>query len=241
MDKGVIFRINPLALSNVFDRGEVLGGYVNLPYVIRLDGVNFGRVLKGFEEPRDPRVHRALVEGCRNLMKFFNSDFCYIVSDEVNVFSFRYNPYGGRFFKITSISSSILSSHASLSIGRPVYFDSRVIVLLDHYKAIPYLLYRVRIGFANYVSKLYTMYIDKNTIELQRMVRELEERGINVYFDWRSIGTCLYIARYRKRGFNPIDNVYVDVERRTILESSDIFKCIENLLGILKSIGIRGS
>jgi len=236
MMKKEILNINPLVLSNIFTRSEVWGGYIDLPYVIRLDGVSFGRILKDFEKPRDPRVHKALVDSCRELMKYFNADFCYVVSDEVNIFSFRYNPYGGRFFKIVSISSSILSSLTSLYLGRPLYFDSRVVKLDNLYRAIPYLLYRARIGFANYVSKLYTLYIDKHTVDLNEMILKLKERGIDIDFDWRSIGTCLYISRYIKKGFNPIDKVYVDVERRVIQESSDITKCVENLLNTVKSI-----
>ncbi len=236
MTKNWILNINPLALSNLFTKSEVWGEYIDLPYVIRLDGVSFRRILKDFEEPRDPRVHRALVDGCKELMKYFNASFCYVVSDEVNVFSFRYNPYSGRFFKIVSISSSILSSHTSLYLGRPLYFDSRVIKLDNPYKAIPYLLYRARIGFANYVSKLYTLYIDKHTTNLNEMIVRLRRKGIDIDFDWRSIGTCLYISRYMRKGFNPIDKVYVDVERRIIQESSDITECIENLLNTVKNI-----
>lgn len=224
--------VNPSRLSKFFEERVVIEKVVP-PIVVRLDGVGFSKALK--DRPiRDPLVHRALVNGCKNLMKFFNAEYCYIVSDEVNLFMLKKIPYGGRVFKIISISSAILSSSVSLELGRELYFDARVVLLDNLRQAIPYLLYRARIGLNNYVSKLYTVTISKESKRLKDMINDLISKGVEVAMDWRSVGSCLYIDYIDKSGYNPITREYVSVKKRTLSSSDNIDICLTNLLKLIK-------
>lgn len=226
-----ILAINPAALTGFFKRREVVGGVVQAPLVLRMDGVNFGRMLREFLQPRDVRVHRALTLACRELMRFFNGDFCYAVSDELNLLIIGSIPYAGRVFKLVSVSAGIASAVASLQLGRKLYFDSRVVVLESPWEAIPYVLSRMRIGFGNYVSKLFTSLVKTvRTPKLRDMVVELLRRGVDLKTDWRSVGTCLYFSRVEKKGFDPLRGSHVVVERRVVRESSKLSECVNALV-----------
>lgn len=235
-----IFAVNPKSLSEFFEELVVIERVVP-PIIIRLDGVNFGKALR--DRPlRDPTIHKALVEGCRKLMEFFNADFCHVVSDEINLYMLRNVLYGGRLFKIISVATSILSSFVSLNLGLELYFDSRAISLKRAGLAVPYLLYRVRVGYNNYVSKLYTRYISNSTKKLDNMVSELKGIGIEIPIDWRSSGTCLYLDYVVKERLNPITLQHVKVLRRTIVSTDDLCLCIDRLIGIVNRItGTEGT
>jgi len=123
--------------------------YTNTPFFIRLDEVGFGRMLEGFRRPRDVRVHNALIDAAAVLMKRYSLPLAYIISDEVNVLVYDSNIYSGRVEKIVSITAAIISSHTSLALERPLYFDSRIIPVNKN-EIKEYILYRARIGFNNY-------------------------------------------------------------------------------------------
>lgn len=228
-----ILLVSPGVLSKFFEE-RVVVEKVKSPIVIRLDGVGFGKALK--DKPlRDQFVHKALIEGCRKLMLFFNADFCHVVSDEVNLYMFKDLPYGGRVFKILSISSAILSSSVSLNLGRELYFDARIILLNKHSLAIPYLLYRARVGYNNYVSKLYSTLVSKELSKLNTMINNLASKGIKIPLDWRSTGSCLFFDTIDKNGFNPITKESVVVKRRIVRYSDSIELCLDTLLKIVKN------
>jgi tRNA(His) 5'-end guanylyltransferase len=229
-------RVNPHALSRFFDSRAVTL-FVRSPAVVRLDGVGFGRVLRG-RPVRDQRVHEALVEGCKRLVKFFNASFCHAVSDEVNLYIFGSLPYGGREFKVVSIASSILSSVVSLLLDQELYFDARVIQLESPWQSIAYYLYRARVGLNNYVSKLYTELVSRECKGLGNMIEELRARGIDIDIGWRSTGTCVYAELVEKEGFNPLKNERVVVTRRVLRSSDDVGTCLEKLINIVKSFEV---
>jgi tRNA(His) 5'-end guanylyltransferase len=233
MSLRVLVSVNPRALSRVFDSRAVVS-FVRSPAVVRLDGVGFGRVLRG-RPVRDQKVHEALVEGCKRLAMFFNASFCHAVSDEANLYLFGSLPYGGREFKVVSIASSILSSVASLLLNQELYFDARVIQLDSPWQSVAYYLYRARVGLNNYVSKLYTELVSKESKGLGYMIEELRARGIDIDTDWRSTGTCIYAELVKKEGFNPLKNERVVVTRRVLRSSDDVGACLEKLISIAKS------
>ena len=231
---GVLMALNPHAMARLFDSRVVVFS-VRPPLVVKLDGVGFGRVLRG-RSVRDPVVHRALVEGCKKLMGFFNASFCHAVSDEVNLYVLRHLPYGGREFKVVSIASSILSSSVSLALNKELYFDARVIELESLWHAIAYYLYRARTGLNNYVSKLYTELVSRECRRLGEMVEELRRRGVEVVADWRSTGTCVYVELVEKEGFNPLLGEKVTTIRRAFKTSDSIDTCLEKLMNTVKSL-----
>ncbi len=119
--------------------------------VLRLDGVSFRTRLNGFRKPRDERVRAAIEAAARELMKGFGASTAYVVSDEINLFLGNHIPFGGREFKLTSISAGIASAQVSMALGRPLYFDSRM-VRLDRGDELPYIVWRARLAAGNYLS-----------------------------------------------------------------------------------------
>lgn len=170
---------------------------VQLPLALRLDGVGFKRCLKGFREPRDQRVHEALVRGALELLRRFSASCAYVVSDEVSLMMLGPSlPYGGRVEKLVSISASILSSTASLALGRSLIFDSRVIPLEGVDDAKRYVVYRARVGLNNYVgSTLRALGLRMpEGSKLERQLEELEEAGVRMEERpaWEWGGSCVY-------------------------------------------------
>lgn len=119
--------------------------------VLRLDGVSFRTRLDGFQKPRDERVRAAIETAARELMKGFGAAAAYVVSDEINLFLGDHIPFGGREFKLTSVSAGIASAQVSMALGRPLYFDSRI-VRLERGDELPYIVWRARLAAGNYLS-----------------------------------------------------------------------------------------
>lgn len=119
--------------------------------VIRLDGVSFKVRLREFKQPRDERVRDAMEMAARELMNGFGAPAAYIVSDEINLFLGDYTPFGGREFKLVSISSSMASAHVTAKLGKPLFFDSRVINL-EPGDELRYITWRARLAAGNYLS-----------------------------------------------------------------------------------------
>ncbi len=226
-----IIELNLKVLSDFFEAREVVRGRVGPPVVIRMDGVRFGKKLAGrFTEPRDLRVHSALVKAARELMSKFNSDFAYVVSDEVNVFHLSYLPYGGRLSKLLSVYPSLISSEVTLALGLPLQFDARVITFERPQEALAYYLFRVRIGFNNFVSKTYTkLFGPKREVpSLKDMLTSLSKAGHSSE-GWELYGTCLFRVEYVKESINPLSGSSVKALRRRITPSSDLVRCINAL------------
>ncbi len=221
-------------MSAKFKEREVGLGIVKEPIALRLDGVRFGKSLKGFKEPRDEIVHNALVESAKELLRRFNALMAYVISDEVNLIMVNYLPYGGRVFKLISTASSILSAHASLLLKRPLYFDSRIVKLNNVNEVKEYLYFRARVGINNYISKLYHKVKElgitpptKDMLNYLMSTINLAEKAN----DWEIIGTCIFWDTILRKGFNPLTKEVVTTERRIIRETSDIEFCINKVLG----------
>jgi len=229
----VLNEFNLPYMSMKFKEREVGLSTVKEPIALRLDGVRFGKSLKGFKEPRDEVVHKALVESAKELLKRFNALMAYVVSDEVNLIMANYLPYGGRVFKLISIASSILSAHISLILKRPLYFDSRIVKLNNANEIKEYLYFRARVGINNYISKSYHQIKKlgitpptKDMLNYLMNTMNLVER----IKDWEIVGTCIFWDTAPKKGFNPLTKEVVTTERRIIKETSDIEFCINKAL-----------
>lgn len=172
------------------------------PAVIRLDGVGFSRLARaGFKAPRDPRVHEALVEAAKTMVRRYGFYAAHVVSDEINVYALKSPlPYSGRVEKLVSITASIAGAEASVRLGVPVYFDSRVVALEDPCEAAGYLWYRARVGYGNYAGSLAKMLglRPRPRSKLAELLGELGARGVEVPADWRGVGTVVVWERYSK-------------------------------------------
>ncbi len=184
-----LLNIDVKGLGRYFEE-RVLLQRVERPFVIRLDGVRFGRELSGFKWPRDRVVHEALLKASKALMELYSSDYAYVVSDELNIFVTKTNPYGGRVFKIVSEASGLASAIATRELGKVLYFDARVIKLSDDCgDLLNYIKYRVRVGLNNYHVELAQrrgLIPLNNTPHLPEVLRIL---GINT--TWEALGTML--------------------------------------------------
>ena len=184
-------------------RESLVESRVEPPIALRLDGVGFGRALRGFQWPRDRRVHEALLETAELLMDRMGADVAYVGSDEINLVVFGEPPYAGRVEKLVSISAGLASAAFSLKLGRVLYFDSRIIPLDGREDAARYLLYRARVVFNNYVNSMLAaqgVRVERLEGGLARRIALLRERGVNPLTEpWASLGSCLARVHARKR------------------------------------------
>jgi len=228
-----LIKVNPARLYQFFKVREVVNdGVVFGPIAIRLDGVNFSKALENFRKPRDLRVHKALLEAGRALAERFNALIIYVASDEINLI-LKDVPYGGRVFKLTSVSASIASAHTSLSLGIPLYFDSRIIKLNNIGEAVTYIIYRGRICSNNYISQLYHKIVGDQEVTppAEDMLNTVINAGIlSKSYDWELLGSCIHWGLRLKYGINPITNRKKLVLRRKLIVKNTIVDCISNLV-----------
>ncbi|HOK58564.1 MAG TPA: tRNA(His) guanylyltransferase Thg1 family protein [Methanothrix sp.] len=101
---------------------------VRSPFFIRVDGRGFGRMLRDSRKPYDPGFARLVVSAARAFMEGSGLApiLAYTFSDEVNLL-FLDEPFRGRLEKLDSVTASYISSSLSVSLGRVVSMDARVI------------------------------------------------------------------------------------------------------------------
>lgn len=146
-----LLSINPRLLEMRYREREAMCEPARTPFVVRLDGVGFGKRLRDIPGPRSAEVHTTISAAARELARQYGADFVHVVSDEINLVFLSQLPYGGRTFKIISVLAGHASAAVTNALRRPLYFDGRVVKLDDRCDAASYILYRSRVGFNNYV------------------------------------------------------------------------------------------
>jgi len=169
---------------------------VRPPYVVRLDGVGFSKAMGEFSQPRDIKVHKAIVDAAIFLLNRYSFNMGYVFSDEINLFTLdETNPFGGRVQKIVSVFSGFASAICSVSLGKAVAFDARVITLDRENDAEKYVIYRARISFNNLINKLihiYGLHIE-GEMKLRDRVKVLSSTvNIEELPVWMRWGSSLY-------------------------------------------------
>lgn len=103
---------------------------VRPPFVIRADGRGFGKVLKERDKPYDIVFARSIVDASHGVFKDSGLApiLAYVFSDEINLL-FMDAPFNGRVEKLDSVVAGFLSGALSLSLGKAVSFDARVLPL----------------------------------------------------------------------------------------------------------------
>ncbi len=231
-----LMAINPARLEERYGNREVFQGEtVEPPFALRLDGVGWGRRLKGrgFNWPRDRQVHQAISRAALQAVFLLGAQLAYVISDEVNILWFTEPPYGGRVEKLDSIASGVLSSHVSLYLGVSLFFDSRVLVLYSIDDAASYVLYRARVGLNNYLTSLYharKLGKMESTPPLQEVIRRLQSDNIKVSkLPWWSLyGSCIVPVR----SLRYLHDLGVAVERRRYVIVEGYWPCLEYLEAI---------
>jgi len=226
-------------LSKYFDSKEITCGSINLPIILRLDGVSFGTRLSNFKWPRDENVHNALLNACEEVIKFMGADFGFVISDEILVFFLNYLPYGGRVFKLISISSGIASSIISMKLGKELFFDSRIIKIENVNDVIEYIYYRARVGLNNYLGSIaaklkifekgYTPSIDVLVNTLKQYLKPDE--------NWKYLGTGIIRERSEKEAIDKISGNIVHVSRKILKRCTlpELLTYVQNLITSYKS------
>jgi len=208
--------INVSALDNLF-KSQELNIRTSHPLILRLDGVGFRRRLTDFKFPRDLRVHNALLNAAKEVMALFNFTAAYVVSDEINFIVLRNIPYGGRVEKLDSVVAGLTSSLVTSELGKVLFFDCRVIKLKDLRHALPYIMYRARVGLNNYVNSLLNMLTQQRSeLHLLEAIERLRRLGININEipRWEYLGSSIMWCRIVKKAVNPLTNESVEVVRR---------------------------
>ena len=193
-----VIRLNPVILEQKFKSREIYQECrVEPPLALRLDGVSWGRRLRNkYEWPRDRRVHKALIAAAVRLLEELGACCGIVISDEISIVIDNEAPYGGRVEKLVSVSAGLVSSITSSVLGEALYTDSRIVKLYAASDAAEYLLYRMRVGFNNYVSSIYHSIVPGKkevTPSLPEMLEELRKTELppHVWEPWRLLGTCI--------------------------------------------------
>ncbi len=228
---GELLRVNPAVLEEKY-RPRELSSRVLAPFIVRLDGVGFGKALHGFNEPRDIRVHSALLSATYTLISRYSFLGAYVVSDEVNVVVYPQTPYNGRTEKILSIFSSILSSKTSTILKRTLFFDARIIVVHSIKDIVKYLLFRARVGLGNYIGSIArrrNLWV-KQRPSLREQVSFLVENNIISPLDlasWKALGSSITWSEKKIARRDPRTSREVVVKRRVPVVAVGPWKLIE--------------
>lgn len=208
------------------------------PIIIRVDGRSFKNVLgrHGFEKPFDHRFASAMADAAESFFREsgLHPAIAYIFSDEINIFfTDPALPFAGRLEKLVSVISSFISSALALSLKiSPIAFDGRVIPLHQE-QIIDYLIWRQAEAWRNCING-YGYYMLRS-LKLSgrdaasRMlgmrscdIHELLFRhGINLdkVPAWHRRGILIHREGYMKRGYDPIRQIEVTVNRKRIVQN----------------------
>lgn len=221
-------RVSPAVLSRIFKQVEVTGPRLSPPLVLRLDGAGFGRILSeaGFSQPRDRRVHNALIAAAEALMKRLSGASAYIVSDEVNILLDSSVPYGGRLFKVVSITASLASAVLTKKLGRELFMDCRPVLLPSTSVWGAYVLWRSRVAANNFLSKLYhsskgRAVTPSFTVMLEHVKEMLLGKEV-----WEILGSCIIYEAVEEIRINPVTGGPVKKRRRVLNRFDGPWRCL---------------
>ena len=98
------------------------------PFVARVDGRGFKKILESFKKPFDLNFAQSMV---RTTAELFGDSglaptLAFTFSDEISLI-FLKSPFSGRVEKVDSLVAGTISGVLSLAFGRPVSFDCRLI------------------------------------------------------------------------------------------------------------------
>ena len=221
-------RVSPAVLSRTFKRMEVTGPRLFPPLVLRLDGVGFGRALNeaGFSQPRDRRVHDALVAVAEALMRRFSGASAYVVSDEVSILLVSGVPYGGRLFKIVSVASSLASAVITKELGWGLLMDCRPVLIPSSGAWGAYVLWRSRVAANNLLSKLYHGLSGRSTTPSFTAMLELVKEKLLSMEAWEVLGSCLNYEDVEEVRTSPVTGEPVKKRRRVLSRYDGPWQCL---------------
>ena len=120
-----------MKMKKVIDNQEIYAQLrVRPPFIVRADGRGFSKLLEGAKKPYDLGFASSMAKAARAFFEEsgLRSDLAFTFSDEINLL-FTESPFNGRIEKLDSVIAGFLSGALSLSFGRIVSMDARVVPL----------------------------------------------------------------------------------------------------------------
>ena len=102
-----------------------------LPLMARIDGRGFSRFTKGLDKPYDIRMTKCMYHTAKNIAKETHAICSYVQSDEITLLYYPEHAeqqlfFGGKFFKLTSVLSSMATAYFTRQIMKrlpKIYFN----------------------------------------------------------------------------------------------------------------------
>jgi len=237
---GLLVSLDPRRLGERWAGSSLPEERVEGCVAVRVDGVGFSSRLAGLAscgKPRCASLHFAEVAAAVATCRRYGCVAAYVVSDEATFF-FRPGcaAYGGRVYKLVSVLASEFSSMVSLSLGAPLPYDARVVVVDD---AVEYIAWRMRVAFGNYVSQLYHSRPGTRRGQTPRLGEMLAVVGDQVLGedDWRVTGSLAAAVTVRVGAVDRRTGARVEVTRRRWVAVSGACRILD-LAGRLAAEGI---
>jgi len=227
----LLLSVNPAREGERWRAGELPEERVEGCVAVRLDGVGFGSRLAWLDcgRPRCGWLHFAEVSAAIDVCRLYGCVAAYVVSDEATLF-FRPGgaAYAGRVYKLVSVLASEYSARVSLSLGMPLSYDARIVVVDD---AAGYVLWRMRVAFNNYVSQLYHAVHGRRRGTTPRLEEMLEALGGRVLGEeqWRLTGSLAAALPVEVEAVDRRSGRRVVVTRRRWVRVTDPCRVVEVL------------
>jgi len=209
--------------------------------VARLDGRSFSRLTKelmDYEAPYDARFRDAMVVAMKRLMDCgFRVRFAYAQSDEISLlFDPNEQLFSRNHRKWLSILAGEASAALSLTIGRHVVMDCRIIELPIANLVVDYFRWRMEDAGRNCLNS-HAYWIlrkaGKSVAEATAMISGLSNerkhellRANGVHYDtlpgWQRCGYAMLWETYAKEGFNPLTGQNETAVRNQLQENFEL-------------------
>jgi len=209
--------------------------------VARLDGRSFTTLTKkrgNFEAPFDIQFRDLMVETTKHLMNCgFKVIYGYTESDEISLlFDLEIDLFGRKIRKYNSILAGEASAKFSLLFGEIGVFDCRICQLPNEKTVVDYFRWRNEDAHRNALNshcywmlrkeghneKEATKFLVKKSVAQKNELLFANGINFNDLPNWQKRGVGLYWVTEQKTGFNPIENVAVNAERRIIKIDYDL-------------------
>lgn len=204
------------------------------PLVVRVDGRNFKRFLRG-KELYDEDFSVAMATSTEMFMRRsgFNCPLGYTFSDEISVY-LPNPPFKGRIEKLNSVVPSFFASSLSILLdlnNDPITFDSKVIPL--HPSEIStYLEWRQTEAFRDFINSYGYYTLRKGGLDPREADEALKgmkaaqidemlfKRGLNINDTpvWHRRGILVAKEPYETTGYNPITGKEVTASRTRVIQ-----------------------
>jgi len=181
---------------------------INKPFVIRLDGKNFSKMVKRWKcsKPFDNVFHNVMIKVCEKLFDEISiAKVIWTGSDEISILCLNLNNedlwYSNRINKILSLCGAIASTTFNLSMLKecddkmkedkynieknPAYFDAKIFQFDNLVDACANIIYRQNDGVTNSISMYADIFYNYKELHKKNSLEKIELMK-NKNFNWNS-------------------------------------------------------